>query len=31
VTKLDVRDMDEDDLSLHSFDESDFLVSSAWG
>nr|XP_046163081.1 uncharacterized protein LOC124000610 isoform X5 [Oncorhynchus gorbuscha] len=25
VTKLDVRDMDEDDLSLHSFDESDFL------
>ncbi|XP_031676442.1 uncharacterized protein LOC116374391 [Oncorhynchus kisutch] len=25
VTKLDVRDMDEDDLSLHFFDESDFL------
>ncbi|XP_052313742.1 uncharacterized protein LOC118391065 isoform X3 [Oncorhynchus keta] len=25
VTKLDVRDMDEDDLSLNSFDESDFL------
>ncbi|XP_064834938.1 uncharacterized protein LOC135548848 isoform X1 [Oncorhynchus masou masou] len=26
VTKLDVKDMDEDDdLSLHSFDESDFL------
>ncbi|XP_071205703.1 uncharacterized protein [Salvelinus alpinus] len=31
VTKLDVRDMDEDDdLSLHSFDESDFLHNGPW-
>jgi hypothetical protein len=30
VTKLEVSYMvEDDDLSLHSYDESDFLVSSA--